>query len=194
MILPWHSGIWSRLARPGERGHHALLLAGPTGGGKRLFAEELAASRLCDAPDSEGHACGRCESCVWIAAATHPDLIHLTPEIDDADEGEGAKSRQIKVEQIRTLQEALVCKGTRGERRVVIVDPAEAMNVVTANGLLKLLEEPPAGVLFVLISSSPDRLMPTLISRSQRWDFPAPPTELARAWLAEQGVEGAGTG
>jgi DNA polymerase-3 subunit delta' len=191
MILPWHSEIWSRLAIPGARPHHALLLAGPAGGGKRLFAEALAASRLCDAPDSEGHACGRCESCVWIAAGTHPDLIRLVPESDDAEEGadkEAARSRQIKVEQVRALQEALVCKGTRGERRVVLVDPAEAMNAVTANGLLKLLEEPPVGVLFVLISSSPDRLMPTLLSRSQRWDFPAPPAGLARQWLADQGV------
>lgn len=193
MILPWHSEIWSRLAFAGERSHHALLLAGSAGGGKRQFAEALAASRLCDTPDEAGHACNHCESCVWIAAGTHPDLFRLVPESEEAgDEGaddkEAARSRQIKVEQVRSLQEALVRKGHRSERRVVIVDPAESMNAVTANGLLKLLEEPPSGVLFLLISRSPERLIPTLRSRSQRWDFTAPPVPVARQWLAEQGV------
>lgn len=194
MILPWHATLWHRLAAAGERGHHALLLAGPPGGGKRQFAEALAAARLCDSPDDSGHACGRCEACVWRVAGTHPDFFRIVPEADEAteDAGEGekeaAKSRQIKVEQIRALQESLTKKGHRDDRRVVLVDPAEAMNAVTANGLLKLLEEPPVGVLFLLVTRAPDRLLPTLRSRAQRWDFPAPDAAAAAQWLATQGV------
>ncbi|GAA5182868.1 DNA polymerase III subunit delta' [Niveibacterium umoris] len=197
MILPWHDTLWRRLATAGERGHHALLFCGAAGGGKRLFAEAVAAARLCDSPAADGQACGHCEACVWRIAGTHPDLFRIVPESDEAaEEGadndkDGAKSRQIKVEQIRQLQEALTKKGHRDERRVVLVDPAEAMNAVTANGLLKLLEEPPVGVLFLLVTRAPDRLLPTLRSRAQRWDFPASDSRTASAWLATQGVKDA---
>lgn len=194
MILPWQTGLWARLSGDHARGHHALLLAGPAGGGKRRFAEALATARLCDQPGADGHACGVCQSCTWIVAGTHPDLFHLVPESDDANAEEGeaettsAKSRQIKVDQVRAVQEALTKKGHRDARRVVIVDPAEAMNSVTANGLLKLLEEPPEGVWFLLVSGAVDRLLPTVRSRCQRWDFPAPAPAEAEAWLAAQGV------
>ncbi len=198
MILPWHQAIWTQLYAPGARGHHGLLFAGPAGGGKRMFAEALAAARLCDTPASDGFACGQCESCIWIAAGTHPDLIRVVPasaaDGDEADEEkDAARSRQIKVEQIRDLQELLQRCGHRGDRRVVLIDPAEAMNAVTANGLLKLLEEPPEGVLLLLASSTPERLLPTLRSRCQRWDFAAPQAVDALAWLAAQGVADAPT-
>lgn len=199
MILPWHQSLWQRLHAEGGRGHHALLLAGPAGGGKRAFAEQLARARLCDHPGPEGYACGQCEACTWNTAGTHPDLFHLVPEADDAgaeDGGEAeagaAKSRQIKVDQVRAVQEALTRTGHRDARRVVLVDPAEAMNAVTANGLLKLLEEPPQGVLFLLVSGQVDRLLPTVRSRCQRWDFPAPNAADAQAWLQAQGLDDAG--
>ncbi len=196
MIFPWHRDIWGRLCEPGVRGHHGLLLAGPAGGGKRQFAEALAAARLCDRPVADGFACGTCESCIWIAAGTHPDLIRVVPESEDgSDEGEegkdGSRSRQIKVEQIRILQEHLMRKGHRSHRRVVLIDPAEAMNPITANGLLKLLEEPPNGVLLLLVSSVAERLLPTLRSRCQRWDFVAPTESEAIAWLETEGVKDA---
>ncbi|WP_341679045.1 DNA polymerase III subunit delta' [Niveibacterium sp. SC-1] len=193
MILPWHEALWRRLQASGERAHHALLLAGPAGGGKRLFAEAAAAARLCDRPDSTGKACGACESCTWLAAGTHPDFFRVVPEADEANEDadadkDTAKSRQIRVDQVRRLQESLEKKGHRGGRRAVLVDPAEAMNVITANGLLKLLEEPPAGVLFLLVSGAIDRLLPTLLSRCQRWDFTAPEAADALGWLKSEGV------
>lgn len=194
MILPWHTALWARLSARGGRAHHGLLFAGPAGGGKRRFAEALAAAYLCDAPGSEGFACGHCESCTWLTAGTHPDCFRLVPEADEGSDEAGAetdepRSRQIKVQQVRAVQDALVRKGHRSDRRSVLIDPADAMNAVTANGLLKLLEEPPAGVQLLLVSSAPDRLMPTIRSRTQRWDFPPPAAELATRWLAGQGID-----
>ena len=106
----------------------------------------------------------------------------------DKPEGGKAASRQIVIEQIRDLQQTLTTGGHRGGQRVAIVDPAEAMNLFTANALLKLLEEPTTNVLFLLVSSSPKRLLPTIRSRCQTWAFPRPPAEAAARWLAERKV------
>lgn len=193
MILPWQENLWQRLAGRLENLPHALLLAGPAGQGKRHFAEALAAVLLCDSPIPGPAACGQCVGCQWRVAGNHPDLLRLIPEADeDAGEGPGegaepakARSVQIRIEQIRALQGALTVTAHRGGRRVVIVDPAEAMNVFTANALLKLLEEPPRGVLFLLVSANPARLLATLRSRCQRWDFPLPDPSAALPWLRQ---------
>lgn len=192
MIFEWQSGLWQRVLDNAGRMPHALLFAGPAGGGKRLFAEALAARILCSQPGDGGHACGACEDCLWRLAGNHPDLIRVIPEADqeergdsagDKAEGGKAASRQIVIDQIRDLQQALTTGGHRGGQRVVIVDPADAMNLFTANALLKLLEEPTTNAQFLLISSSPKRLLPTIRSRCQTWTFPRPPAEQARRWL-----------
>jgi DNA polymerase-3 subunit delta' len=197
MIFEWHSGLWQRALESAERMPHALLFSGPAGGGKRIFAEALAARILCLQPGPDGHACGVCEDCQWRLAGNHPDLLRIVPEADQeeradapAEKAEGGKaaSRQIVIEQIRVLQQALTTGGHRGSRRVAIVDPAEAMNLFTANALLKLLEEPTTNVQFLLISSAPKRLLPTIRSRCQTWAFPRPPAETAARWLAERKV------
>lgn len=193
LILPWQAEPWRRLAGHLASLPHALLLAGPAGQGKRQFAEALAALLLCESPVAGPAACGQCVGCQWRAAGNHPDLFRLIPEADE-DSGEAtdgaeptkAKSVQIRLEQIRDLLPALALSAHRGGRRVVIVDPAEAMNVFTANALLKLLEEPPAGVVFLLISAQPMRLLPTLRSRCQRWDFPLPDAAIVKPWLAQE--------
>jgi DNA polymerase-3 subunit delta' len=176
---------------------HALLFAGPAGGGKRAFAEALAARELCTQNGVDGHACGVCEDCLWRLAGNHPDLLRIVPEADREDRGdaaaekpEGGKaaSRQIVIEQIRDLQQVLTTGGHRGGRRVVIVDPPEAMNLFTANALLKLLEEPTTNALFILVSASPKRLLPTIRSRCQTWAFPRPPADMATRWLAARKV------
>lgn len=195
MIFEWHSGLWSRALECAGRLPHALLFSGPAGGGKRVFAEALAARVLCLQPDPTGHACGHCEDCQWRMAGNHPDLLRVIPEADQeerpdapAEKAEGGKaaSRQIVIDQIRSLQQALTTGGHRGSQRVVIVDPAEAMNPFTANALLKLLEEPTTNALFLLISSAPKRLLPTIRSRCQTWAFPRPPREQAARWLADR--------
>ena len=142
------------------------------------FAEALAARTLCAQPGADGEACGQCEDCQWRLAGSHPDLIRVIPEADQEDaesssEKTGdakAASRQIVIDQIRDLQQSLTTGSHHGGQRVVIVDPAEAMNPFTANALLKLLEEPTTSVLFLLITSSPKRLLPTIRSR-----LPSPP-------------------
>ncbi|THF56515.1 DNA polymerase III subunit delta' [Pseudothauera rhizosphaerae] len=194
MIQPWLVPVWQRLLDLGERLPHALLFVGPPGLGKRDLAEALAARLLCDAPGADGHACGHCPACQWRLSGNHPDLLRIVPEAEaaaEAEEGEGAeagtgkaKSSQILIEQIRALQEALSVTGHHGSRRVVVLDPAEAMNVFTANALLKLLEEPPAGCIFLLVSSAPRRLLPTIRSRCQQWSFSRPSAEALGAWLA----------
>ena len=183
MIHPWLQDTWTRLVELGERLPHALLFVGPPGLGKRELVEALAARLLCDAPTADGHACGRCTPCQWRLASNHPDLHYLVPAADlvaDGAEGEGAdpnakegkaKSAQIVIEQVRDLQTSLSVTGHHSSRRVVVLDPAEAMNVFTANALLKLLEAPPLGCVFLLLSSAPRRLLPTIRSRCQQWSF-----------------------
>ncbi|ENO89582.1 DNA polymerase III subunit delta' [Thauera linaloolentis] len=199
MIHPWMQPAWTRLVELGERLPHALLFVGPPGLGKRELAEALAARLLCDAPAADGHACGGCEPCQWRLAGNHPDLHRVVPAADaaaDGAEGEGAdakeagakegkaKSEQILIEQIRELQSALSVTGHHSARRVVVLDPAEAMNVFTANALLKMLEEPPAGCVFLLVSSAPRRLLPTIRSRCQQWPFSRPGAAALAQWQA----------
>lgn len=197
MIQPWLLPAWQRLLDLGERLPHALLFVGPPGLGKRELAEALAARLLCQSPAADGHACGRCPACLWRLAGNHPDLLRIVPaaeETADIGDAEGgaepstgkAKSAQILIEQIRALQAALAVTAHHGSGRVVVLDPAEAMNVYTANALLKLLEEPPAGCVFLLVSSAPRRLLPTVRSRCQQWSFSRPSSSALQAWLASR--------
>lgn len=203
MIHPWMQAEWARLVALGGRLPHALLFIGPGGLGKRDLAEALAARLLCDAPRADGSACGQCEPCQWRVSGNHPDFYRVIPAADaekaeSAEKSEGAgeggeggstkaKSAQIVIEQIRDLQSALAVTGHHSARRVAIIDPAEAMNVFTANALLKLLEEPPEGCTFLLVSSAPRRLLPTIRSRCQQWAFSRPDAVQLAQWQAQAG-------
>ena len=190
--LPWLHPLWQRLTAPDAPAAHALLFIGPAGIGKRQLAEALAARILCDQPQEDGHACGNCPACRLHAAGNHPDFFRIVPEGEQADEAANAQedagaakkaSRQIVIEQIRQLQAALTSTGHQSERRPVLIDPLEAMNAFTANALLKLLEEPPAGCRFLLVCAAPARLLPTILSRCQCWRLAAPAPEDAAALL-----------
>ncbi|MFM1987907.1 MAG: polymerase subunit delta [Pseudomonadota bacterium] len=183
--LPWHTEVLRRELSALERLPHALLLIGTPGVGKSRYADALAAALLCESPATDGRACGRCGACAWTAAGTHPDLRRLTREID----GEGKQAREIRIGQVRGLSDFLVVGGHRGGRRVVLIDPADAMNTESSNALLKTLEEPGEGLVFVLVTGRPDAIAATIRSRCQVRVLEAPPMDVASAWV--QGETGA---
>lgn len=193
-IYIWQNEVWQKLASMQERLPHALLLRGQAGTGKYDFAQHLAQSLLCLNRDAQGHACQACTSCSWFVQSHHPDYRLLTPEQEsdneDAPASATGKKSQISVAQVRDLFGFLeLTSHQSGGRRVVVIHPAEALNVASANALLKILEEPPAGVIFLLVSHQPQRLLPTILSRCQKIDMPVPQEQAALAWLQQNGVK-----
>jgi len=156
---------------------HAYLFSGEQGIGKRLTALALAAALNCDAAGPDG-GCGTCPACRRIAAGSHPDVHLLAPETDE-----------IKIDQVRQVQEDLSLKAFEGRRKVLIVDGAEAMNEASSNAFLKTLEEPPGDSLIVLVTSLPRGLLPTIRSRCQELQFqPLPRRPLAAVLRERRGL------
>ena len=177
---------------------HALLIHGRAGIGKLHLAEVLAQSLLCENRLKDGLACGTCPACGWFAAGNHPDFRLVEPEAissaedevsatETEDEVKKKASKQIKIEQIRALSDFLNVGSHRNGNRVVLIHPAEGMNPGSANALLKSLEEPSAGVVFLLVSHKPRRLLATVRSRCHALALNLPPRELALGWLQAQG-------
>lgn len=173
--LPWQQSQWERIHQLHLAGKlpHALLLRGPAGTGKLQFAQALAQRMLCANP-IHGRACGECKFCKLFDANTHPDFFAVQPE-------EGGRS--IKVDLIRDLIVFASKKSQFEGYRVVLLQPAEAMNVNASNALLKCLEEPGANTLILLVSHQPSQLLPTVRSRCQIVDFPVPDVAQALPWL-----------
>lgn len=196
-LYPWQNAVWQQLSQNATRLPHALLLYGRTGIGKLDFVWHFSQSLLCLNKSATGHACGECASCHWFKDESHPDFRLLSPEQEDGDE-EGAaakkskKKTQISVAQIRELSDFLSLSSHRsGGARVVLIHPAEALNAASANALLKMLEEPASGVIFILVAHQVQRLLPTIISRCQKLSMPIPNETQALAWLAAQNIPNA---
>lgn len=171
---PWQEPLWQQLAsRP--RHAHAYLLHGPAGIGKRDLAERLMARLLCQQPAGL-EACGQCKACHLLAAGTHPDVFVLEPEEAD---------KAIKVDQVRELVSFVVQTAQLGGRKVVLLEPVEAMNLNSANALLKSLEEPSGDTVLLLVSHQPSRLLPTVKSRCVQQVCPLPSLQQSLAWLAQ---------
>lgn len=178
--LPWHDAQWKTLTRDIERLPHALLLHGQPGLGKDRFALRLAQFILClDRADND-RACGRCHSCSLFRVGNHPDFLRISPLED---------SSVIAVDQIRGVSEFLSFKGHTSLHKVVVISPAQAMNVNAANSLLKALEEPPPRSLLVLVAAHPSRLPVTIRSRCVRVPFHIPAPSQAIGWLNAQGAK-----
>ena len=203
-VFEWQMPVWRQLVGDIKNLPHAMLIGGPEGLGKLLFAHALAARLLCekrnDAEDGEAFACGACSSCAWLASGNHPDfrLIQPNDEEDGNDEseetptassGRKAGAGPIRVDQIRALTDFVYVGSHRHGKRVVIISPAESMNPAATNSILKVLEEPPSGVGFIMISNSWRRLIPTLRSRCRKIIFGRPDSLLADQWLSGQGVK-----
>lgn len=201
--LPW-LGPWLAQALQTQHGH-AVLLHGPTGVGQWPLALTLAQAWLCE-DESSARPCGRCASCRLVQARSHPDLRVLLPEslqaslgwsTEDAN-GEGAEaasgdkkrqpSKEIKVDAVRGAVGFAQTTPARGRGKVVVLHPAERMNAVAANALLKTLEEPAGAARFVLACATPEALLPTIRSRCQALALRPPDAATATAWLAQQGV------
>lgn len=191
MIYPWQTHAWHDLQAQFERLPHAILLTGEAGLGKLAFARHLAYALLCEASDTSARPCGSCLACRWLDAGNHPDFRELTPQVEEeAAEGKAAKKKSeiIKIDQVRELADFVNLTSHRAGRKVVIVHPAEALNREAANALLKTLEEPPEGAVFILVSHQWRRLLPTIRSRCRHLPMPMPATEIALQWLAEQNL------
>jgi DNA polymerase-3 subunit delta' len=158
----------------------AYLFVGPDGIGKRLFARELAKAVLCEHPPGPLDACDHCPACAQVEAGTHPDVFALrTPE----------GKHELPVDEMRAFCTQMSLKPTRGHRKIGIVEDADDFNLESANSFLKTLEEPPPGSMLILLATTADRQLPTILSRCQVVRFsPLGPADL-RAVLLDNGVE-----
>ncbi|MDP2398756.1 MAG: DNA polymerase III subunit delta' [Burkholderiales bacterium] len=191
----WFDSELHRLLQQRGQLPHALLIKGPQGIGKKDFGQSLAAALLCENPGPQGTACGNCSSCNWLASGAHPDFRVLSPATEsdqEAEVEEGARKAKVSpwitIEQVRELHDFIHVSSHRGGRKVILICPAEALNVNAANALLKNLEEPPAHTHFILISHRPHHLPPTIISRCRQLSLGQPDPEVALEWLKAHGV------
>ena len=197
-LAPWlQTQLQTLLTRRG----HAWLLQGPSGLGQYELALELARAWLCEQPSEQG-ACGTCHSCHAVDVRTHPDLCVLLPETlslelgwpldektqDKLDKKERKPSKEIRVDAAREMVTFTQHTRSGGRTKVVLIYPAERMNAVTANTILKTLEEPPGETRFVLASEAAHQLLPTIRSRCQVHTLVWPQPAQAQAWLQQQGL------
>jgi len=207
-LYPWQTSAWQQLQQLRQKLPHALLFHGPEGIGKTLFAEQVAQSVLCQSPLPDGQACQTCDSCGWFTQYSHPDYRRVRPEAleeEGAEPEEGAEaadgkksgkaarapSKEIKIDQVRALADFMNVSTHRQGMRVIVLYPAEALNTAAANALLKTLEEPPPHTLFLLVSNSLDRLLPTILSRCRKFALSMPSHEQALDWLRRQEIKDA---
>ncbi len=179
-----HDEPWAewRAALASGRMHHGWILAGREGIGKAAFA--VAAARELVAEPGVPQ------------PAAHPDILlldHLPAnDAEEAKRADGkpfAVKRNITIDQIRQLQRRLTTRPTLGQRRAVIIDPADDMEKGAVNALLKSLEEPPVGTFFLLVAHRPGRLLPTIRSRCRTLRFPVVPDQKIAAILQREAPE-----
>jgi DNA polymerase-3 subunit delta' len=152
----------------------SLLFAGPAGVGKRKTALAVAQALNC-LTRRDGDACGACAACARIGRGVHPDVNSVEPEDSGA----------IKIEQVRDVIDRAAYRPFEGRRRVVIIDEADALVAAAQNALLKTLEEPPPSSVFILVTSRPDVLLPTVRSRCPQLRFrPMSPADIAAVLIA----------
>jgi DNA polymerase-3 subunit delta' len=180
-----HDALVEGFRRAVQRGRlaHAYLFTGPAGVGKRLFALELAKALLC-AKAAEGslQACDHCPSCVQVEAGTHPDFFTAVrpPE-----------ALEFPIGLMRELCARFALKSARGRGKVVLIDDADDLNEGSANCFLKTLEEPPPRSVLILIGSTPDRQLQTIVSRCQVIRLAPLAPDLVDELLQTQGIDDA---
>jgi DNA polymerase III subunit delta' len=176
-----HDRLIQSFSRAIERNRlaHAYLFVGPEGVGKKLLAVELAKAILCEGKAAKFEACDQCTSCTLIEAGTHPDFFTVSrPE----------ESHEIPIEIMRGLCRDFAMKSARGKGKVAVLDDADDLNEESANCFLKTLEEPPPRSVFILIGTSAERQLPTIVSRCQVIRFPPLPRSLVLDLLRARGI------
>jgi DNA polymerase-3 subunit delta' len=202
LALPWLDAPLEQALQTQRA--HALLIHGPQGVGQFELALTLAQAWLCEGTQPR-KPCGACASCKLVQARSHPDLLVLLPEAlhealgwqsaeEDGDAagddktGKRKPSKDIRVDDVRRAIAFAQTTSSRGCGKVVVMHPAERMNAISANALLKTLEEPPGSARLVLSCSAPDALLPTIRSRCQALRLSLPDAALSSRWLAERSV------
>ena len=182
MTMAWLNPVREEFRKrlQGDRLAHAFLLSGQTGTGKQGLAMEMAAALLC--LENSLPACGSCRSCQLLLSGAHPDFRILSFELNKS----GKLRTEIVIDQVRQLISFLQLTTTISEKKVALVQPAEAMNRNAANALLKTLEEPPGDAVIILLSNDPSRLAVTIRSRCQKLQVRSPDTDTVLAWLLEE--------
>ena len=177
-LFPWQVDDWQRIMRQLDSGRfpHAILLHGAAGLGKHRFAQQLAARLLCEQPVAQ-QACGECRGCALFRTGAHPDFTVIQPE----EEG-----KAIKVDAIRALSGFTNLSSQYHGHKIVLIEPADAMNRSAFNSLLKTLEEPTGQVLLILITSIPAALPATIKSRCQKFALHKPDRQIVVDWLQSQ--------
>lgn len=201
MPLPWQAAQWQTISAAQQRGalHHAWLLSGGDGVGKRSFVRAWAAALLCEQVDAQHQACGLCNSCKMLSSGGHPDAHllsndgHLGLSTDATLQNEDGLSywtpkstsmrRDIAVDAARSLMDKLSVTSHRGGMRVVVIHPASDMSDATANALLKTIEEPPARTVLLFVTVFPQGLKQTIRSRCQQLRFATPSKGESLSWL-----------
>ncbi len=186
MIYPWQSEYWHQAIRNlnDNRLAHAILLSGPAAIGKLEFCLSFIQRLNCTNPSLDDYACGECKDCHLFKARTHPDIRLINVD----EETEKNKVEQIKVDDIRDINQFITLSRQQGSYKIVCINYAETMNVNAANALLKTLEEPPQNSILFLISHRADALLPTIKSRCQTWKFKLPDEAESLHWLGQQKV------
>lgn len=198
MAPPWIAAQTRQLLA--QRGH-AWLLHGPSGLGQYGLGLALVRAWLCDRPGPDG-SCGECGGCHAADVRAHGDLCVLMPETQmlelgwplsekaqtELDEKKRKPSKEIRIDAMRDAVEFSRRTSGRGRGKAVLVYPAERMNPITANALLKTLEEPAGDMKFVLASEASHRLLPTIRSRCISHSMVWPETATSLSWLGEQGI------
>jgi DNA polymerase-3 subunit delta' len=185
---------------------HAILLCGPEGTGKRRFALELAKALLCQ--QGSELACNLCPSCRKISSNVHPDLHFMLPiaakkgrrsidpeavraAVQEYMNGNALGGQvNTSIEQVRQMQRDMSYAASEGGRKVAVLLDAERMHPAGANSLLKILEEPTPESIFILVSSVPERILPTVLSRCQRLALNPLNAHVVRRQLQEMNIEG----
>lgn len=195
-LLPWQQSTWQYMTGHFPDLPHAILFAGNVGTGKRAFVYRFVAWVLCQNKQPQS-ACGDCESCQWLLAKTHPNLMIL-PKPQTVETIEKLKktksltdnspahhtSSLIKIENIREIQ-PFVQQSSHGHR-IVVIHQADRMTLGASNALLKTLEEPADNVLMLLLSDTPSQLLPTVRSRLQQFEVSKISTEQAIDFMQQQ--------